>query len=187
MLPSATYSAPPLLHPPHPALPLLAHRTDAIAGHGGSARCYHRRRHRSRRPALRVDIRHTMSRCHPPHILLVRSARCCCYTTATVSTPPPSSPHAPLPSQPLCSHKVPSIATSAWSESGRDPAWPWIRWVQRAATTDATAHVAPLCHHESICVTAAASYPAHPIAGHGGSARCYHRRRHCSCRPALPP
>ena len=92
---------------------------------------------------------------------------------------PPSSPHAPLPSQPLCSHKVPSIATSAWSESGRDP--------QRAATTDATAHVAPLCHHESIIVTAAASYPAHPIAGHGGSARCYHRRRHCSRRPALPP
>ena len=81
-------SAPHPPHPPHPALPLLAHRTDAIAGHGGSARCYHRRRHRSRRPALRVDIRYTMSRCHPPHIILVRSARCCCYTTATVSTPP---------------------------------------------------------------------------------------------------
>ena len=37
---------------------------------------------------LPVQQTHTMSRCHPPHILLVRSARCCCYTTATVSTPP---------------------------------------------------------------------------------------------------
>ena len=48
---------------------------------------------------------------------------------------------------------------------------------RRAATTvDATAHVAPLCHHESIIVTAVlpplfTSYPAHPIA--------HHRHRHC--------